>query len=86
VYLDWACDQGVAGNVLILETNGKRLRHTVAGTGSGWSNYKVVKIGTLAIPAGRHKLVAQPEGQPRGALCDLRRIILVNEGAPAPKQ
>ncbi len=86
VYLDWACDQGVAGNVLILETNGKRLRHTIAGTGSGWSNYKVVKIGTLAIPAGRHKLVAQPEGQPRGALCDLRRIILVPEGAPAPKQ
>src|SRR5262249_8067349 len=41
VYLDSACADSSAGNVLVLDVAGKTLRHRVAGTGGDWSNYKV---------------------------------------------
>jgi putative membrane-bound dehydrogenase-like protein len=85
VYLNWACDDGVAGNILIVESAGKRLRHRIAGTGAGWSHYKLAKIGTLTVREGKQQITARPESQPHGALCDLRGLILVKEGAAEPR-
>jgi putative heme-binding domain-containing protein len=85
VYLDWACADSSAGNVLVLEVAGKTLRHRVAGTGGDWSNYKLTRIGTITIRDGTQKIVVRPETKPQGALCDLRALILVKEGGKEPK-
>jgi putative heme-binding domain-containing protein len=85
VYLDWACADSSARNVFVLEVAGKTLRHRVAGTGGDWSNYKLIKIGTITVRDGTQKLVVRPEAKPQGALCDLRALILVKEGGNEPK-
>jgi putative membrane-bound dehydrogenase-like protein len=85
VYLEWACADNSAGNVLILEVAGKTLRHRVAGTGADWSNYKIVKIGTITVRDGKQQITVRAEGKPQGALCDLRSLIFVKEGGTEPK-
>jgi putative membrane-bound dehydrogenase-like protein len=85
VYLEWACADSSAGNVLNLEVAGKTLRHRVAGTGGDWSNYKIIKIGAISVRDGKQQITVRPEGKPQGALCDLRALILVKEGGSEPK-
>jgi putative membrane-bound dehydrogenase-like protein len=85
VYLEWACADSSAGNILILDVAGKTLRHRVAGTGADWTNYKVTKIGAITVRDGKQQITARPEGKPQGALCDLRGLILVKEGGSEPK-
>jgi putative membrane-bound dehydrogenase-like protein len=85
VYLDWACADNSAGNVLVLDVAGKTLRHRVAGTGADWSNYKIIKIGTITIRDGKQQITARPEAKPSEALCDLRALIFVKEGGTEPK-
>jgi putative membrane-bound dehydrogenase-like protein len=83
VWLDWACDNGSAGNPYILEGGRPALRGKVAGTGS-WDRYRQQKIGTITLPAGRQRLTFRPDGiKPRGALLDLRGLHLVPSGQPA---
>src|SRR5262249_17975890 len=85
VYLDSACADSSAGNVLMLELAGKTVRQRGAGTGAAWSNNKITKIGTIPVRDGTQKLVVRPEAKPQGALCDLRSLILVKEGGNEPK-
>jgi len=85
VYLEWACADDSAGNVLILDVAGKTLRHRIAGTGADWSNYRIVKIGTITVRDGKQQVIARPESQPQKALCDLRNLIFVKEGGTEPK-
>jgi putative membrane-bound dehydrogenase-like protein len=80
VWLDWSCDNRVAGNAWLLEGGKQPLRGTVAGTG-GWDRYRQQKVGTLTLPAGTHRLTLRPGGSVRGALMDLRGVHLVSEGA-----
>jgi putative membrane-bound dehydrogenase-like protein len=80
VWLDWACDDAVAGNRFILAAAGEEDRGTVAGTG-GWDKYKQKRIGTLALPAGPLRISLRPEGPTvNGALMDLRGVHLVPPG------
>jgi putative heme-binding domain-containing protein len=83
VYLDWACDDGVAGNPYVLEGARPALRGQVAGTG-GWDRYRQQKIGTVTLSAGRQRLTFRPDRAPRGALLDLRGIHLVPKGQKLP--
>jgi hypothetical protein len=85
VYLEWACADNSAGNMLILDVGDKTLRHRIAGTGEDWSNYRITKIGTITVRDGKQQITARPESQPRGALCDLRSLIFVKEGGAGPK-
>jgi hypothetical protein len=85
VYLEWACADSSAGNVLILEVAGKTLRHRVAGTGGDWSNYKIIRIGAITVRDGKQQIIVRPEGKPAEALCDLRSLIFVKEGGAEPK-
>ena len=50
VYLDWACDNGSAGNRYVFEGARPPLRGKVAGTG-GWDRYRLRKVGTLTLAA-----------------------------------
>lgn len=89
VWLDWACEDAVAGNAFVLEGTQPPLRGKVAGTG-GWDRYRREKIGTVALDAGLLRLTLRPDGgRVRGALMDLRAVVFVPEGQPlepAPAQ
>jgi putative membrane-bound dehydrogenase-like protein len=76
VELEWACDDGVAGNTFVLCAPGERLSGVVGGTG-GWPHYRTRSIGELSLRAGRQRLVVQGDGPIRGALLDLRSLRLV---------
>jgi putative membrane-bound dehydrogenase-like protein len=79
VWLDWACDDAVAGNRYALEGGRPALRGKVAGTG-GWDKYRQQKLGTFTLAAGTQRLTLRPDAPPRGALLDLRGIRLVPAG------
>ncbi len=83
VWLEYACDPGSAGNRFVFEGAMPALRGQIAGTG-GWDKYRTTKVGTVALEAGSQRLTLRPEGQPRGALIDLRGIYLVPEGQKPP--
>jgi len=83
VMLDYACDDAVAGNTLVVESASGRLAHRVAGTG-GWSTYRTGTLGRLALPAGHSRVTARSEGAIRGALLDLRALRLRAAGADPP--
>lgn len=76
VFLEYACDDGVAGNTLLAEAADKSLRVRVGGTGA-WSRYRLAPIGELSLPTGANTIVVRSDGSIRGALVDLRTLQLV---------
>jgi putative membrane-bound dehydrogenase-like protein len=78
VEIDYACENGVAGNAYLLEAGASRLAGKIEGTGN-WDNYKQVKLGTVDLKAGPQKLSFHSEGKIQGALLDLRSVRLVPE-------
>jgi putative membrane-bound dehydrogenase-like protein len=80
VYLDYACADDSAGNHFALDGADPTLRGTVATTG-GWDRYKLVKLGTVKLPAGAGRLTFRPDGPVKGAILDLRTLYLVPAGA-----
>jgi putative membrane-bound dehydrogenase-like protein len=79
VYLDWACDNQVAGNAYVFEGGRPEVRGKVPGTG-GWDHYHRAKIGTVALDAGAQRFTFRPDGHVGGALLDLRGVYLVARG------
>jgi len=75
VWLDWACANDSAGNVLEIHLGSQRIQHQVGGTGT-WEDYSWKKLGDLALTAGTNRLEVRPAAAPRGALFDLRCIEL----------
>lgn len=83
-FLEYACDNGAAGNTLLVESADEPLRTQVAGTGA-WSRYRLASIGELSLPAGTSTIAVRSDGPVRGALVDLRTLQLVPpEGEPRP--
>jgi putative heme-binding domain-containing protein len=76
VYLDWACDDSVAGNAFVFEGGTTALRGKIAGTG-GWDKYRQAKIGTIQLKAGHSRLTFRSDGDIKGALLDLRAVRLI---------
>ena len=79
VVLDYACDDGAAGNRFVIELGGTSLRGQIAGTG-GWSRYRQAKVGTVELTSGTHSVVLRGDGPIRGALIDLRALRLMPPG------
>ncbi len=79
VYLDYACANESAGNTFALDGGEPALRGKVAGTG-GWERYRTVKVGTLKLPTGVSRIALRPDDPVRGALLDLRTVLLVPPG------
>lgn len=79
VHLDYACHNDAAGNAFRLSVAKAEIKTTVAGTG-GWDQYRQVKLGRVALPAGEHQLVVRPDGPLRQALMDLRTLKLTPAG------
>src|SRR5262245_4345805 len=79
VYLDYACANDSAGNLFTIDGVEPAIRGKVAGTG-GWDRYKLVKLGTVKLPAGASRVTFRPDGPVKGALLDLRTLHLVPVG------
>ncbi len=75
VWLDWACANDAAGNVLEIHLDSQRIEHQVGGTGT-WDHYSWNKIGELDLPGRTNRLEVRPAAAPRNALLDLRCIEL----------
>jgi putative membrane-bound dehydrogenase-like protein len=75
VEIDWACENGTAGNAWTLEAGGARLNGKVEGTGT-WDAYRQARVGVLELKAGSQRVTFRSAGAIRGALIDLRTIRL----------
>jgi len=78
VTIDYACDDGSAGNSFQIELGTQRLTGQVAST-NNWDNYRRVKVGEMELTAGKHRLTFRSQGPIRGALIDLRDVKLAPE-------
>jgi len=75
VHLEWACENGSAGNTFTLRAGNSVLSAKVQGTDT-WDDYRRQRIGSIEIPAGRQQIVMRPPGSIRGAMIDLKGIEL----------
>lgn len=75
VSLDYACDNGTAGNRYRLEAAGQVLTGEIDGSGT-WDNYRSATIGTLELPVGEFEVTLRSDGPMRSYLMDLRGIVL----------
>ena len=79
VIIDYACDNGTAGNPLKLSTGSRVLTVNVPGTGT-WNEYRMWKPDAIELSRGTVQLVVSPAKNPNSYLIDLRSITL----RPAP--
>jgi putative membrane-bound dehydrogenase-like protein len=75
VWMEWACPDDAAGNVLEIRVGERRLVHEVRSTGT-WDRYELKPIGEIELGTGSDRLELRPAAAPRNALLDLRRIEL----------
>ncbi|MCI0460149.1 MAG: FG-GAP-like repeat-containing protein [Gemmataceae bacterium] len=76
VWMDYACDQGAAGNRFELRAGSEVVSHKVRPTGN-WDTYREVLVDGMHLEAGRQQLVMRSAGAIRGALLDLKSLRLV---------
>jgi putative heme-binding domain-containing protein len=79
VVLDYACENSVAGNSVVVTVAGQTVGGIVTGTGS-WDDYAGKDLGTVKLPAGPGELVIRSGGPIKGALLDLRGVRLAPVG------
>jgi putative membrane-bound dehydrogenase-like protein len=75
IALEWACADQSAGNGYELRAGTRTIKGTVGGTGT-WARYQSLFAGEADLKAGPQRLELRPSGPPRGALLDLRAIVL----------
>jgi putative membrane-bound dehydrogenase-like protein len=76
VWLDWACEEGMAGKTFLLQAGPNQLTGKVASTGS-WDTYRQGRVGEIVLPAGRQRLTFRSAGRIFTPLIDLKSIKLV---------
>ncbi|MGE0757044.1 MAG: c-type cytochrome, partial [Pirellulaceae bacterium] len=75
VSVDYACAPPAAGNRFLLTVGSQTLGGTVESTGS-WDEYRSQSVGRVTLDAGPTELTVRSDGAVRGALFDLRQIVL----------
>jgi putative heme-binding domain-containing protein len=76
VELRFACDNGSAGNTVVIQSGDAKVEWRVAGTGR-WADYVDKAIGEVELAEGRRQIVARPAAPLRGALIDLKEVKLI---------
>jgi len=76
VWLDWACEEGSAGKMFLLQAGANQLTGKVDSTGS-WDVYRQAKVGAIVLPAGRQRLTFRSAKRIFNPLLDLKSIKLV---------
>ncbi|WP_165227682.1 PVC-type heme-binding CxxCH protein [Aquisphaera insulae] len=82
VWMDAACADASAGDVLEIDLGRQQILHQMQGTGT-WEDYTKTRVGELTLPAGRCRIEVRPAAPPRNALGDLRSLEL-KPIAPGP--
>jgi putative heme-binding domain-containing protein len=75
IALEWACADESAGNAYELRVGSRTHRNTVGATGT-WSRYRSIFVGEVTLGTGTQRLEIRPTDAPRGALFDLRAVLL----------
>lgn len=84
VSMEWACPDELAGNVLLLLGADRVVRHTIGGTAPGvWSTYRSTFVGEIELGPGARELTVRAGAPIRGALLDLRALVLTPRPEPA---
>ncbi len=78
IRLNYACDNGMAGNEVVFEVAGQSVKAKIVGTGS-WENYQTAILGELDLPAGQHRLTIRSAETLKNHLMDLKELRLVPE-------
>lgn len=78
VRMNYSCDNGSAGNEVVMEVAGQTIRGSIVGT-RGWEKFEVSIMGDVVLPVGEHRLTVRPSAPLKHALMDLRQIQLKAE-------
>ena len=78
IRLNYACDNGTAGNEVVFEVAGQSVKAKIVGTGS-WENYQTAILGELNLSAGQHRLTVRSAETLKNHLMDLKELRLVPE-------
>jgi putative membrane-bound dehydrogenase-like protein len=84
VYLDYACSTSAAGDKFAFQAANEVLSGKVHATGSDWSNYQQIKIGSIKLDSGQLRITMRSDGPVHEALIDLRTVALVPVGTKSP--
>ena len=77
VYINYACSSEVSGNHFDIRVGAQSVEGIATSTGT-WDHYRrKQRVGEVELAAGRNRLEVVPHGPIRGALMDLRAVILV---------
>ena len=83
LWINWALDGGSVGGTIKLTIGDQSLESPVPGSGS-WDAYLWGRVGSLRLPAGRHRLIATKESSTGAPLIDLRHLRLAPKDSDAP--
>lgn len=78
IRMNYACDNGTAGNEVVFEVAGQSVKAKIVGTGS-WENYQTAILGEFDLPAGQHRLTVRSTVTLKNHLMDLKELRLVPE-------
>ncbi|MFM9960104.1 MAG: PVC-type heme-binding CxxCH protein [Planctomycetaceae bacterium] len=78
IRMNYACDNGTAGNEVVIEVSGQSVTAKIVGTGA-WENYQTAILGELNLPAGQHRLTVRSTESLKNHLMDLKELRLVPE-------
>ena len=78
IRMNYACDNGTAGNEVVFELEGQSVKAKIVGTGS-WENYQTAILGELNLTAGQHRLTVRSTDSLKNHLMDLKELRLVPE-------
>jgi serine/threonine-protein kinase len=73
--LEYSNANGAARNTYEVHVDGRSLRARAVGTAS-WTDYRSFPVGEVTLSSGAHRLEIRPSGTLRGALFDLRAVVL----------
>ncbi|WP_337175062.1 protein kinase [Paludisphaera sp.] len=77
--LEYANSNGDAGNRYEIRLDGSAHERVAEGTG-GWTDYRVFPVAEVDLNPGVHTIEIRPADPPRGALFDLRAVVLASAG------
>ncbi len=86
ISIEWACDAGSAGNPYQIQAGDRTVRGVVGSTGrGGWDQYRSIFVAETRLSKGKQRVEIRPIGVPRGALLDLKAVVLTprNDGVKA---
>ena len=78
VWVNYSCQNSSAGSTYRVEVGDQIVQGTVTGTGTDWTNYDSVSLGTVDITqTGTIDLNVVPEDKPGAAVMNLRDVTLI---------